>query len=590
MLLSAEHISKNYGIKQLLQDVSLFLNAGDKVGIIGTNGVGKSTLLKIIAGMEWPDEGTVSFDPNIRLSFLPQNPEMDDALTVLEQVFASFPPEFRELHEYEAKAMLSRLGISDFSRKMGALSGGQRKRAALAAALLAPCDVLILDEPTNHLDSDMVMWLEQWLIRFSGGLVMVTHDRYFLERVTNRIAELSRAKLYFYDANYSKYLEFKLQREEMAEASERKRRSILRREVQWIKRGARARSTKSRGRIERYEALLAENAPEHDASAQMAVVSSRMGKKLIRLESVSKAFGDNTVIRDFSDNLLRDDRIGIVGPNGAGKSTLMNLIAGALAPDAGTVDVGSTIKIGYFSQECLEIDREMRVYDCVAEVASEIKTAEGVFSASQMLERFLFPPALQYSPAGRLSGGELRRLNLLTILMGAPNVILLDEPTNDLDIVTLSVLEEYLAEFPGAVIVVSHDRYFLDRVVSSIFELRPGGEVLRYEGDFTDYLKKRQDTPRTEPRSPETVRPRSTAPMKLRFSYKEQREYETIEEDIGALEAQIKACEAEEEVFSSDYTRLQELMETRGILEAERDRKTERWLYLAELAEKIAAQ
>jgi ATP-binding cassette subfamily F protein uup len=402
MLLSAEHISKNYGIKQLLQGVSLFLNAGDKVGIIGTNGVGKSTLLKIIAGMEWPDEGTVSFDPNIRLSFLPQNPEMDDALTVLEQVFASFPPEFRELHEYEAKAMLSRLGISDFSRKMGALSGGQRKRAALAAALLAPCDVLILDEPTNHLDSDMVMWLEQWLIRFSGGLVMVTHDRYFLERVTNRIAELSRAKLYFYDANYSKYLEFKLQREEMAEASERKRRSILRREVQWIKRGARARSTKSRGRIERYEALLAENAPEHDASAQMAVVSSRMGKKLIRLESVSKAFGDNTVIRDFSYNLLRDDRIGIVGPNGAGKSTLMNLIAGALAPDAGTVDVGSTIKIGYFSQECLEIDREMRVYDCVAEVASEIKTAEGVFSASQMLERFLFPPALTpviYSPS-----------------------------------------------------------------------------------------------------------------------------------------------------------------------------------------------
>ncbi|NCC68852.1 MAG: ABC transporter ATP-binding protein, partial [Clostridia bacterium] len=532
---------KNYGIKQLLLDASLFLNTGDKIGIIGTNGTGKSTFLRIIAGIERPDEGTVSFDPNIRFSFLPQNPEMDDKLTVLEQVFARFPAEFRELHEYEAKAMLSRLGISDFSLKMGVLSGGQRKRAALAAALLAPSDVLILDEPTNHLDSDMVMWLEQWLIRFSGGLIMVTHDRYFLERVTNRIAELSRGKLYFYEANYSKYLELKLQREEIAEAGERKRQTTLRREYQWIMRGALARSTKSRGRIERYEALLAKDAPEHDASAQMVTVSSRMGKKIITLQRVSKAFGDHTVIRDFSYNLLRDDRIGVVGPNGAGKSTLMNLIAGVLTPDTGTVDVGSTMKIGYFSQECRELDREMRVYDCVVEVAGEINTGEGVISASQMLERFLFPPELQYSPVGRLSGGELRRLNLLTILMGAPNVLLLDEPTNDLDIATLSVLEEYLAVFPGAVIVVSHDRYFLDRVVTSIFEVRPGGEVLRCVGDFSDYLEKRQETPVPERRAEKTVKPRSAAPKKLRFSYNEQLEYETIEKDIAALEAQIIA-------------------------------------------------
>lgn len=590
MLLSAEHISKNYGIKQLLLDASLFLSTGDKIGIIGTNGTGKSTLLKIIAGIERPDEGTVSFDPNIRCSFLPQNPEMDDVLGVLEQVFKCFPPEFRELHEYEAKTMLNKLGIMDFDCKTGILSGGQRKRVALAAALLAPADVLILDEPTNHLDSDMVIWLEQWLIRFSGGLVMVTHDRYFLERVTNRIAELSRGKLFFYEANYSKYLELKLQREEMLEASERKRQAVLRREYQWIQRGARARGTKSRGRIERYEALLAKDAPEHDDSAQMVTASSRMGKKIIELTGISKSFDGQSVIRNFSYNLLRDDRIGIVGPNGAGKSTLMNLIAGVLPPDTGTVDVGSTIKIGYFSQECRELDRETRVYDCVAEVASEIKTGEGVFSASQMLERFLFPPELQYSPVGRLSGGELRRLNLLTILMGAPNVLLLDEPTNDLDIAALSVLEEYLAGFPGAVISVSHDRYFLDRVVSSIFEVRPGGEILRYVGGFTDYLSKRQVMPIPEPRAEKTAKPRITAPKKLRFSYKEQREYETINEEISELEAQIKACEAEEEAYASDYIRLQELMETRRILESELDSKTERWFYLTELAEKIAAQ
>ena len=590
MLLSAEHISKNYGIKQLLLDASLFLNTGDKIGIIGTNGTGKSTFLKIIAGVERPDEGTVSLDPDIRSSFLPQNPEMDDELTVLEQVFARFPAEFRELHKYEAKTMLNKLGIPDFECKTGILSGGQRKRVALAAALLAPADVLILDEPTNHLDSDMVIWLEQWLIRFPGGLIMVTHDRYFLERVTNRITELSRGKLCSYEANYSKYLELKLQREDIAEASERKRQAVLRREYQWIQRGARARGTKSRSRIERYGALLEKGTPEHDVSAQMTAVATRMGKKIIELHGISKSFDGHVVIRDFSYNLLRDDRIGIVGPNGAGKSTLMNLIAGVLTPDTGTVDVGSTIKIGYFSQECRELDREMLVYDCVAEVAGEIKTGEGVIDASQMLERFLFPPELQYSPVGRLSGGELRRLNLLTVLMGAPNVMLLDEPTNDLDIATLSVLEEYLAGFPGAVIVVSHDRYFLDRIVSLIFEVRPGGEILRYVGGFTDYLAKRQDMPVPERKAEKPVKLRNTAPKKLKFSYKEQREYETIDEDIAALEAQINACEAEEKTYASDYIRLQELTETHRALESELDKKTERWFYLTELAEKIAAQ
>lgn len=590
MLLSAEHISKNYVTKQLLLDASLFLNTGDKIGIIGTNGTGKSTFLKIIAGIERPDEGTVSFDPNVRFSFLPQNPEMDDTLTVLEQVFARFPPVFRELHEYEAKAMLNKLGIPDFACKTNVLSGGQRKRVALAAALLAPADVLILDEPTNHLDSDMVIWLEQWLMRFSGGLIMVTHDRYFLERVTNRITELSRGKLYSFEANYPKYLELKLQHEEIAEASERKRQAILRREFQWIQRGARARGTKSRSRIERYEKLLEKDAPEYDSVTQMASASSRMGKKIIEIQNISKSFDDHIVIRDFSYNLLRNDRIGIVGPNGAGKSTLMNMIACVLPPDTGTVDVGSTIKIGYFSQECRELEREKRVYDCVAEVANEIKTGEGVFSASQMLERFLFPPDLQYSTVGRLSGGELRRLNLLTILMSAPNVLLLDEPTNDLDIATLSVLEEYLAGFPGAVITVSHDRYFLDRVVTSIFEMRPDGEILHYVGDFSDYLEKRQDTPEPERKVQKSVKQRSAAPQKLRFSYKEQLEYETIDAEIAALEARINACKAEEEVFATDYIHLQELRKTHGDLEAQLAEKTERWFYLMELAEKIAAQ
>ncbi len=590
MLLSAEHISKNYGIKQLLTDASLFLNTGDKVGIIGTNGTGKSTLLKIIAGIEQPDEGSVSFDPNVSFSFLPQNPEMDDELTVLEQVFARLPAEYRTLHEYEAKTMLNKLAISDFECKTGILSGGQRKRVALAAGLLAPADVLILDEPTNHLDSEMVKWLEQWLIRFSGGLIMVTHDRYFLERVTNRIIELSRGKLYSFEANYSKYLELKLQREEIAEASERKRQAVLRREYQWIQRGARARSTKSRSRIERYEELLEKDAPENDSVTQIAVASTRMGKKVIELEGVSKSFDGHVVVRDFSYNLLRDDRIGIVGPNGAGKSTLMNLISGVLQPDTGKVDVSSTIRIGYFTQECRELESEMRVYDCVAEAGKEIKTGEGVISAAQMLERFLFPPELQYSTIGRLSGGELRRLNLLTILMRAPNVLLLDEPTNDLDIATLSVLEEYLAAFPGAVIVVSHDRYFLDRVVSSVFEVRPDGEILRYVGNYSDYLEKRPDIPEPERKTQKSIKPRTNVQQKLKFSYKEQLEYETIDAEIAAMEAQIEACKAEEDAFATDYISLQKLMETRKNLEALLEEKVERWLYLTELAEKIAAQ
>lgn len=591
MLLSAEHISKNYGIKQLLQDISLYLKEGDRVGIIGINGAGKSTLLKILAGLESPDNGSIATTANVQLSYLPQSPPMEDELTVLEQVFAEFPSQFRELNEYEAKSMLTRFGITEHDSKMSTLSVGQRKRVALTTALIHPADILILDEPTNHLDSEMVAWLEQRLSRFSGGLIMVTHDRYFLERVVNRIIELSHSKLYAYEANYSKYLELKAQRIEMTEASERKRQAILRKEYQWIMRGARARSTKSRDRIERYEALKEHTAQGSDDTVQISNVSSRLGRKVIELSGLTKAFGGRTVIKDFTYTVAKGDRIGIVGKNGAGKSTLLNLIARQLLPDEGTVDVGSTVKIGYFSQECRELEPSQRVYDFIREISGEIKTPEGTFSASQMLERFLFTPDLQQARIGRLSGGERRRLYLMGILMSAPNILLLDEPTNDLDIETLAILEEYLETFPGPLLAVSHDRYFLDKVASSIFEINEGGEILRYTGNYTEYYEKRRGI--QPPVVKKEALPQKEVPQKsqkLKFSFKEQREYETIEDDITALETKISVCEAEIMEAASDYVRLQTLMAQKTAMESDLEAKTERWLYLNELAEKITEQ
>ena len=592
MLLSAEHISKNYGIKQLLSDCSLYIEDGHKLGIIGLNGTGKSTLLRILAETEEPDEGKVTRFPNIQLSYLAQNPEMVEDLTILEQVFESYPSDFRELNEYEAKTILTKLGFTDFSQKIGALSGGQRKRVALAATLICPADILILDEPTNHLDSEMVAWLEDRLIRFTGAIIMITHDRYFLERVANRIVELSRGNLYFYEANYSKYLEEKLMREEMEQASERKRQTTLKREYQWIMRGARARSTKSRERIERYEALKGQSAPETDAAVSISAGASRMGKKIISLEGVSKVYDEKTVIKPFSYNILRNDRIGIVGRNGAGKSTLLRIISGKLQPDTGSVEIGSTIKIGYFSQECDELDQNARVYDFITDIASELETSEGKLSATKMLERFLFTSDMQYSIIGKLSGGEKRRLNLLAILMAAPNVLLLDEPTNDLDIQTLSILEDYLEDFPGAVIAVSHDRYFLDRVASSIFELRQDGEIRRYVGDYSDYLDSRPDE--NVETAKEKVKPSqdnsTSAPKKLKFSFKEQREFESIDGEIAAIEKKLKELSKLEQDFASDYVRLEALMNERQELEAELEEKTDRWVYLNELAEKIEAQ
>ncbi len=591
MLLSAEHISLNFGLKQLLEDVTLYLNEGDKIGIIGINGTGKSSLLRVLAGQQVPDQGAVSLDPNVQVCFLPQNPAMVEGATVLEQVFHDFSPDTRALLEYEAKAMLTRLGITDFTQPVDTLSGGQRKRVALAAVLLHPADVLILDEPTNHLDSDMVLWLEDHLRKFTGGLIMVTHDRYFLERVCNRITELSHCRIRHYEANYSKYLEQKTQQEEMDQAAQRKRQSILRVEYQWIMRGAQARRTKNKDRIARYEQLKAQAGPVSDGAVEMATLSSRLGRKTVELDHVTKAFGEHIVLQDFTYHIARDDRVGIVGRNGAGKSTLLNLIAGKLAPDSGTVDWGETVRLGYFSQEGRELDPRQRVYDFIHEIAGEVKTREGNFSATQMMEHFLFPTQLQGQPIGKLSGGERRRLYLLSILMAAPNILLLDEPTNDLDVTTLAILEEYLETFPGAVLAVSHDRYFLDKMAAQIFEVGEGGAVRRYSGNYSDYLAKRREetpAPKEERKKPAAGKP--ARQRKLKFTFKEQREYDTIEADIAALEARIAQREGEMLACGSDYGKLQDLTKDQQADQAALEEKMERWLYLTDLAERIAAQ
>ena len=589
MLLSAEHLSINFGSRQLLDDVNLYLNEGDKIGVIGINGTGKSTFLKVLSGVIEPDSGTLSRNPNVQISFLSQNPVMEPTATALEQVFLHYPAEFRQLNEYEAKAMLDRLGIPDCNQPVGELSGGQRKRVALAAALIHPADVLVLDEPTNHLDSEMVAWLEDWLRRFKGGLIMVTHDRYFLERVVNHITELDRGKLYHYEANYSKYLELKAERLEMAEASERKRQAILRVEREWIMRGCRARTTKSKERIQRYETLLNQDAPETDSTVQMAAASSRLGKKIIELTDVSKAYGDRTVVSHFSYNLLRRDRIGIVGRNGAGKTTLLRLLTGELPPDSGTVEIGATVKIGHFSQEGRELNLNQRVYDFIHDIADEVKTDQGTFSANQMMERFLFPGDLQSVPIGRLSGGERRRLYLLSVLMAAPNVLVLDEPTNDLDVTTLSILEDYLQDFPGPVLAVSHDRFFLDKLAEQIFEVHGDGQILRHTGNWSDWNRDRKAEETTAPRQEIAKEKPQERPRekKLKFSFKEQREFETIDADLAALEEQVAACRAQEAACGSDYVLLQEVQARLAELEAALEEKTERWMYLNELKEKI---
>lgn len=590
MLLQAEKISINFGDRQILEDVNFYLNEGDKVGVIGINGTGKSTFLKVLSGATAPDEGKITRNPNVRISYLSQNDAMDDDATILEQVFRSLPEDFRIVNEYEAKSMLTKLGLTNFDHRIGTLSGGQRKIVALVSALIHPADILILDEPTNHLDSEMVAWLEEWLQSYRGGLIMVTHDRYFLERVCNHITELSRGKLYHYEANYSKYLELKARRAEMAEASERKRQAILRVEREWIMRGCKARSTKSKERIQRYEELLSHEAPESDDSIKITATTSRLGRKIIELQNVSKTYNGRTIIHDFSYNLLRSDRIGIVGRNGAGKSTLLHMIAGLLSPDSGIVEIGTTVKVGLFSQHGRELDPRQRVYDFIHEIASEVRSTEGVLTAKQMMERFMFPSELQRVPIGKLSGGEKRRLYLLSVLMEAPNVLLLDEPTNDLDVMTLSILEDYLQGFSGPIIMVSHDRFFLDKLAENIFEVHGDGRVTQFTGNWTEWAAKREaDTLPVKPEKPKNVQQRPKE-KKLKFTFKEEREYQTIDDDIAALEAKIEENQKQQSIHCTDYVKLQELHDEQNALEVQLEEKTERWLYLNELKERIDAQ
>lgn len=591
MLLSAEQIEKTYGTRTILGGVSFYLDRGDKVGVIGVNGTGKSTLLRILAGTEESGAGTVTRDPNVRLEYLPQDPAFEGENTVLEQVFAGLSPEARELQGYEARTILMKLGMSDFDQRVGALSGGQRKRVAMASALVHPCDVLILDEPTNHLDSEMVRWLEDYLRQYKGALVMVTHDRYFLERVVKRMVEVEDGKLYTYEGSYKAYLKLKAEREEMAAASERKRQSILRREYQWVMQGPTARGTKSRERLERYETLKSQAGSEQKAELELSALSSRLGKKTIELSGVTKSFDGRTVLRDFDCMLLRDDRIGIVGANGSGKSTLLNLIAGRLTPDAGTVTVGETVRVGYFCQENPPMAPDMRVIEYVKEIGNNIETPEGTLTATQLLDKFLFPGETQWSPIGKLSGGEKRRLFLMAILAAAPNVLLLDEPTNDLDIQTLATLEDYLDTFPGAVVTVSHDRYFLDRVVRRVFAVEGDGHVIAYPGGYTEYLEARAAEERPVVKeSMAAVQPKPTGAKKLKFSYMEQREYERIDSDLAALEGKIAAVKSEQEGNASDYVALQRLQEEQAALEAALEEKMERWVYLSDLAEQIERQ
>lgn len=596
LLLSAEKIEKSYGIKPLLEGASLYLSRGDKVGVVGLNGMGKSTLLKIIAGVEQYDSGSITKIPHLVIHYLPQQPDMQAGNTVLQQVFLGASEELRQMKEYEAKSILTKLGISDFQQDVSTLSGGQKKRVAIASALATPCDLLILDEPTNHLDHHMVAWLEQTLQKFRGALLMITHDRYFLDRVSNKILEVNNGQIYQYESNYSGYLESKAQREEMALSSERKRQSLLRKELQWIQRGVKARGTKSRSRVERFEALREKETPELPQQLEISSVGTRLGKKTIEVNHISKSYGDKVLIQDFSYIVPRNGRIGIIGENGCGKSTLLQLLSGNLSPDTGTVEIGDTVKIGYYTQECKNMDEHQRVIDYIKDGAEWIETINGKLSAAQMLETFLFRGDMQWNYINKLSGGERRRLYLLRVLMEAPNVLLLDEPTNDLDIETLQILEDYLETFSGAVIVVSHDRYFLDKVTDTIFEFEENGTLKQFLGGYSDYF----NTAKTDLRvkrekeiklsSNEQGQSQSAKKQKLKFSYNEQREFREIDSIIEALEVQIQTLSREIEASSSDYDALTRLLKEKEESEQLLEQKMERWFYLYDLAEQIEAQ
>ena len=628
-IVSIEKLSKSYGMKNLFSNVSFGIDENDKIGLIGVNGTGKSTFLKVIAGLEEADDGKVMIGNTIEVQYLAQNPSFNPSDTVLDQVFQGYSPIMKLLREYEqvllaaednpkdqglqkqlialsqqmdgmngwqleseAKIILTQLGITDFTAKVGTLSGGQRKRIALASALIHPADLLILDEPTNHIDNDTVAWLEEYLHKRKGALLMITHDRYFLDRVVNRIIELDKGNLYSYTGNYSLFLELKMQREADQEASENKRQNLLRNELAWMRRGARARTTKQKARIERFEKLSDEKVDLSQDRVEITAGASRLGRKIIEIDNVCKSFGERAVIQNFSYIVLRNDRMGIVGPNGSGKSTLLNLVTQKLNPDSGVIEIGQTVKIGYFSQENTDMDEDLRVIEYIKEEANFIPSADGgIITASQMLERFLFSPEMQWTPIRKLSGGEKRRLYLLRILMGSPNVLLLDEPTNDLDIQTLTILEDYLDDFPGAVIAVSHDRYFLDRVVEKVFAFEKDGSIRQYVGGYSDYQsalaydeEKQNQGKETSSEQPQSERPKERS---RKFTFKEQKEYEEIDDVIASVEKEIQIVSNRINTSGSNFTLLQELTELQQQLEKKLADLFDRWTYLNELAEEI---
>lgn len=622
-ILAIDGISKSYGERTLFSQVSFGIEDRQKIGLVGINGTGKSTLLKIIARREQADSGSIVSGAGVRIEYLEQEPDYSAQATVLEQVFDGPGPLLAVLRDYEqalervqqtpadlvaqqrliqlgqqmdqaggwqleseAKAILTRLGIADFQAEMGTLSGGQRKRVALARALIQPADLLILDEPTNHIDHDAILWLERYLQTYSGALLMVTHDRYFLERVTQSILELDQGKAYWHNGNYSSFLAAKAEREEAAAASERKRQSLLRKELAWLRRGVEARRTKQKSRIERYEELAAQMPEERGKTLQIEAAAARLGRKVIVLEGVGKQYGDTALIRDFTYTLLREDRVGIVGPNGSGKTTLLNLIAGKIEPDTGKIELGTTVKIGYFSQDHSEMDETLRVNEYICE--------GGAVAASQLLERFLFPSRLQWLPIAKLSGGEKRRLYLLKILSGEPNVLLLDEPTNDLDIQTLTILEDYLDGFPGAVVVVSHDRYFLDRVTDKTFALLQGGQLRQFMGGFSEYLQQRELEQASEGEKSDaegdTRSPREPAKKARKFSFHEQREFEQIDGQIAALETEVQGLRSQVAVAGADFQLLQDVLGRLAEKERALEALLERWVYLQELAAEFEAE
>ncbi len=592
ILLTGNHLSKSFVARKLLDDASFSIESGDKIGLIGVNGTGKTTLLRIIAGEDTLDAGDVVKTGGLRIGYLPQNPEFNPALTILEQVLEGVTSVAKE---YECKSILNRLELEDYTLKIGTLSGGQKKRVALAAALVHEVDLLILDEPTNHIDSNMVTWLEEYLAGYKGALLMVTHDRYFLDRVTNHILELDAGKLYKYQCNYTKFLEKRAAREEMVAASQRKLQSLIRKEVDWILQGPCARGTKSQYRIDRLKQLKEQTLDLGKESVALSSMSSRLGRKIIEMQHLYKGYGERQLIADFSYTLLRNDRVGIIGRNGIGKSTLLKMIMGEVAPDAGKIEVGETVKIGYFSQQCDDMDLKQRAIDYVRGESNAIETVDGTLTAAQLLEKFLFNGEMQYTAIGRLSGGERRRLYLLKILMKAPNILILDEPTNDLDLETLTILEDYLIGFQGAVIMVSHDRYFLDKLANRIFSFEDGN-IVSYMGGYTDWLIQRADAAgvmldEKEPKAAKLEKPAPRQKNKsLRFSFKEQREFEGIDQELATLESEIEKAEVAMQAAASDFVKLQELTDLRASLGQQLDAKMERWVYLNELNDQIQAE